>query len=167
MDPETNENIENIEETDDNQGGEGNTPNEPDYKALYEAAQEEAKQAKAQSRKWEKRAKANPDDQVAELRAELDALKSAQKRAGIVNSVASELNVPRDVLDRMAGDDEETIRANASLLTGLVTAQQQQRGNVPDGGEAKPPTVTREQIEAIEDPMERIHAIAAHRSLFE
>jgi len=37
---------------------------------------------------------------------------------------------------------------------------------VPDGGEAKAPGITREQIEAIKDPIKRIHAIAANRDLF-
>ena len=88
---------------------------QPDYKALYEAA-------KANSRKWEKQAKANKDaaaalgeanqakktadEQIAELTKRLDDKEKAEQRTKIAAKVAQEKGVPADLI---VGDDEESM----------------------------------------------------------
>lgn len=88
---------------------------QPDYKALYEAA-------KANSRKWEKQAKANKDaaaalgeanqakktaeEQIAELTKRLDDKEKAEQRAAVAAKVAKEKGVPADLI---VGDDEESM----------------------------------------------------------
>lgn len=88
---------------------------QPDYKALYEAA-------KANSRKWEKQAKANKgaasaldeaneakksaDEKIAELEKRLDAKEKAERRAKAAAKVAQEKGVPADLI---VGDDEESM----------------------------------------------------------
>lgn len=88
---------------------------QPDYKALYEAA-------KANSRKWEKQAKANKgaasaldeaneakksaDEKIAELEKRLDAKEKAEQRAKAAAKVAQEKGVPADLI---VGDDEESM----------------------------------------------------------
>ena len=88
---------------------------QPDYKALYEAA-------KANSRKWEKQAKANKDaaaalgeanqakktaeEQIAELTKRLDDKEKAEQRATVAAKVAKEKGVPAELI---VGDDEESM----------------------------------------------------------
>ncbi|WP_075844679.1 capsid assembly scaffolding protein Gp46 family protein [Collinsella bouchesdurhonensis] len=96
-------------------GQEPTSVTEPDYKALYEAA-------KANSRKWEKQAKANKgaasaldeaneakksaDEKIAELEKRLDAKEKAERRAKAAAKVAQEKGVPADLI---VGDDEESM----------------------------------------------------------
>ena len=96
-------------------GQEPTSGTEPDYKALYEAA-------KANSRKWEKQAKANKgaasaldeaneakksaDEKIAELEKRLDAKEKAERRAKVAAKVAQEKGVPADLI---VGDDEESM----------------------------------------------------------
>lgn len=96
-------------------GQEPTSGTEPDYKALYEAA-------KANSRKWEKQAKANKgaasaldeaneakksaDEKIAELEKRLDAKEKAERRAKAAAKVAQEKGVPADLI---VGDDEESM----------------------------------------------------------
>lgn len=104
------------------QNTEPNEGNEPDYKALYEAA-------KANSRKWEKQAKANKsaateldeankakqaaDEKVAELTKRLDDKEKAEEHAKVAAKVAQEKGVPADLL---VGDDEESMAAWADKM---------------------------------------------------
>ena len=99
------------------QGTEPASGTEPDYKALYEAA-------KANSRKWEKQAKANKgaasaldeaneakksaDEKIAELEKRLDAKEKAEVRARTAAKVAQEKGVPADLI---VGEDEESMAA--------------------------------------------------------
>lgn len=99
------------------QGTEPGGGSQPDYKALYEAA-------KANSRKWEKHAKANKDaasaldeaneakksadEKIAELEKRLDAKEKAERRAKAAAKVAQEKGVPADLI---IGDDEESMAA--------------------------------------------------------
>ena len=170
MDPETNdvnENDETIENNDVNENEGGEETAGDDVQAQLADLQKQLEAAKAQSRKWEKRAKADQNEQVAELRAEIESMRAAAARSALIDTVSSELEVSRDILGRMTGDDEATIRANAELLKGITPPKNPLRRTVPDGGESKPPTMTREQIESIEDPEKRIFAIARNRNLFE
>lgn len=103
-------------------GGEPTGGEAPDYKALYEAA-------KANSRKWEKQAKANKgaasaldeanqakksaDEKIAELEKRLDAKEKAEKRAETAAKVAQEKGVPADLI---VGEDEESMAAWADKM---------------------------------------------------
>lgn len=85
---------------------------EPDYRALYE-------QARARSREWERRAKANKsaadelaraqeagktaEERIAELTRRLDEKERAEERAKVAARVAAEKGVPADLL---VGDTE-------------------------------------------------------------
>lgn len=97
-------------------------PQEPDYKALYE-------QAKANSRKWERQAKANKDvaaeleraqkagksaeERIAELTQRLDEKERAEARARLASEVAQRKGVPAELL---VGDDAESMEAWADKL---------------------------------------------------
>lgn len=107
-------------------GAEGTEPNgegqEPDYKALYE-------QEKANSRKWEGRAKVNKtaadelakaqeagktaDEKIASLEKRLDEKEKAEKRMKLVAAVAEKKGVPADML---AGDTEEELEKWADKM---------------------------------------------------
>ena len=61
----------------------------------------------------------------------------------------------------MSGDVEE----NAAYLKQTM-ANAPKFGQVPDGGETTPPTITKESIEAIENPVERVRMRAQHLDLY-
>lgn len=96
------------------------------------------------------------------LKAKLDKLEAEAKRAEAVAKAAAEHGVSADLLSRMSGDVDE----NAAYLKEQM-ASVPKFGRVPDGGEATPPTVTRESIEAIKDPVERVRARAQHLDLYQ
>lgn len=95
---------------------------EPDYKALYE-------RAKANSRKWEKQAKANieaaeglesaqaaqrsAEERISALEAQLAEKEKAEARAAIASKVAEAKGIPADLI---VGDDEEAMSAYADRL---------------------------------------------------
>lgn len=102
--------------------GTGGEQQEPDYKALYE-------EAKANSRKWEKQAKANKEaagelakaqeagktaeEQIADLKKRLDDKERAEERRKVAAKVAREKGVPADLL---VGDTAEEMEAWADGL---------------------------------------------------
>lgn len=96
------------------------------------------------------------------LKAKLDKLEADAARAEAVARAAAEHGVSADLLSRMSGDVDE----NAAYLKEQM-ASVPKFGRVPDGGEATPPTVTRESIEAIKDPVERVRARAQHLDLYQ
>ena len=132
---------------------------------------------KSEARKWENRAKENRDAQKAaeealaaksgdydSVKAELDAavaerdkLRAEKERADEVASAAKAHGVDAELLARMSGD----VAANAEFLASLPMYKP-----VHDGGEAKAETVTRESIEAIENPVERVRMRAQHQDLY-
>lgn len=124
---------------------------------------------KSEARKWEDRAKANRKAQEAaeealaaqsdyeSIKAELDALKTEKARAEAVKKAAEEHGVDADLLARMEGDVDE----NAKFLASRPKYQA-----VHDGGEVRPPEITRESIEAIENPVERVRMRAQHLDLY-
>lgn len=139
---------------------------------------------KAEARKWEQRAKEN-----GQAAAELEALKAqsaadlaqavrraeeaeakaagleaAAERARTVAAVAAEAGVSAAVLERMAGEGEEDIRANAEVLRASAPAAAYP--TAPQGGTPRPPAVTREQVMAIANSRERLKAIADNIDLF-
>lgn len=94
-------------------------------------------------------------------KAKVEELENEKARAAAVAEAARKHGVDAELLSRMAGDVEE----NAAFLKAQMDGAQK-HGSVPDFGEASAPTVTKESIEAIKDPVERIRARAQHQNLF-
>lgn len=95
------------------------------------------------------------------LKARLDKLEADKAHADAVAKAASEHGVDAALLARMSGDVDE----NALFLKQQL-ANAPRYGSVPDGGEVNPPTVTRESIEAVKDPVERVRLRAQHQELY-
>lgn len=158
-------------------------PAEPerDWKAEYE-------KVLAQSRKWEQRAKENKDaaakltelEDASKTDAErlADATKRAEKaeaalaeyerraeRAALVAEVAAAKGVDAEWLGRMAGDGREAIEANADYIASKLSGAPIYP-SVPDNGGSKAAPITREQIDAIKDPTERLRTRAQHLNLY-
>ena len=95
-------------------------------------------------------------------KARLEAMEADKARADAVAKAASEHGVDLALLSRMSGDVEE----NALFLKQQM-ANAPKYGLVPDGGEVSVPTVTREAIEAIKDPVERVRMRAQHLDLYQ
>ena len=132
---------------------------------------------KAEARKWENRAKENRDAQKAaeealaaksgdydSVKAELEAavaerdkLKAEKEHADAVAAAAKAHGVDAELLARMSGD----VESNAEYL-----ASRPMYKPVHDGGEAKAEPVTRESIEAVKDPVERVRLRAQHQDLY-
>lgn len=140
---------------------------------------------KAQARKWEERAKANREEMKAlrekadqwdayqsegvkefeeakaraeKAEAELATLKAQSERSEAVAKAARAHGVDADLLSRMAGDVEE----NAAYLASLPKYRP-----VPDLGSVPGTSVvTRESIDAIQDPVERVRMRAQHMDLY-
>jgi len=161
-------------------GAEG-SESEKDWKAEYE-------KVLAQSRKWETRAKSNSE--AAKKLAELedasktdaerlaDATKRAEEaerkvaeyerkaeRAGIIAEVAADKGVDQDWLSRMSGDTREEVEGNADWLKTKLSGAPIYP-SVSDNGHQGASSITREQIEAIKDPRERVRMRARHIELY-
>ena len=95
------------------------------------------------------------------LKARLDKLEADKAHADAVAKAASEHGVDAALLARMSGDVDE----NALFLKQQL-ANAPKYGAVPDGGESTPPTITRESIEAVKDPVERVRLRAQHQDLY-
>lgn len=96
------------------------------------------------------------------LKAQLADIKAKQERADAVAKAAAEHGVDAELLARMSGDPDE----NAAYLKQTMAAVPKY-GQVDDGGETPPPTVTRESIDAIKDPVERVRMRAQHMNLYQ
>jgi len=119
---------EQIIDQDEPQGNEGGKEQETDYKSLYE-------QMKAESRKWEGRAKANKEkadkwdaasggnesveERIAKLESENQAMRDAKERHDLVTKVAAATKLEYDVVASLNGTDEETLTKQAQAIAGL------------------------------------------------
>lgn len=169
-------------------GREGQEPHGTEPADQRTVSREDYDKLLAQSRKWEQRAKENREaaSRLAELEdasktdAEklADATKRAEdaearladyerkaERAGIVAEVAAEKGVDAEWLERMAGDDRASIEANADFVAAKLKGAHVYP-SVSDRGATSPAPVTREQIEAIKDPKERVRMRAKHLELY-
>ena len=90
------------------------------------------------------------------LKAQVDKLNAEKEHAQAVANAANKYGVDSALLARMSGDVEE----NAAYLKETM-ANTQKYGQVKDGGEATPPTVTRESVNAIKNPVERVRERAS------
>ena len=161
----------------------GTEPTEPekDWKAEYE-------KVLAQSRKWEQRSKDNAaaakeldemrkqsmsDAERAEsekaradkAEAKLAEYERERERAAIVAEVAAAKGVDAEWLGRMVGDDRKAIEANADYIATKLSGAPIYP-SVPDNGHSKAAPITREQIDAIKDPKERLRTRAQHIDLY-
>ncbi len=85
---------------------------------------------KAESRKWEQRAK--------QSEAALNELKAAQERNASVAAAAEKHGVPADVLSRMEGDAEENAKLLAKALGGKAYPQTRDNGDAARPAKADP-----------------------------
>ena len=178
---------------DSNQGAQPDDPKatEPHGAAPAGSAtvpREDYEKLLAESRKWESRAKENKEaaKRLAEMedasksdaekladatrRAESAEQKLAEyererERAAIVAEVAADKGVDADWLSRMAGDGREAIEANADFIAGKLSGARVYP-SVSDNGGAGSVPITREQIDAIKDPRERVLMRAQHIDLY-
>lgn len=98
-------------------------------------------------------------EQLASITSERDQLQRQHDLRTWADEVSAETHVPASVL-RGSSKEEMQSHAQAILGSGLSF------GAVPDGGEANPPAVTRQQIDAIKDPHERLMATAKNLNLY-
>lgn len=140
---------------------------------------------KAEARKWEARAKENKgaadelqklkESQMTEaerLKAEADSakaeaerLKAQSARDKAVKEAARANGVDADLLALMSGDTPEEVEANAATLKAKLDAMPIYP-SVADRGAAPAPSASKEQIEKINDPVERVRQRAAHPELY-
>ena len=109
--------------------GEGGEPDgSTDWKAMYE-------KALAQSRKWEKRSKANADkakkwdeaaageesleDRIANLEADKKALEDAKARSELVAKVAAKTGLAEAVVSTLNGADEKELESQSLAIAAL------------------------------------------------
>ena len=90
------------------------------------------------------------------LKAQVEKLNAEKEHAKAVADAATKYGVDASLLSRMTGD----VEANAEFLKQTM-ANTQKYGHVKDGGEATPPTVTRESVNAIKDPVSRVRERAS------
>ena len=168
----------------ENEGGapNGTEPEEKDWKAEYEKLlkhsrtwEDKAKRLKEKADRYDELEEASKTDseklaeaikRAEEAEAKVADYERKAERASIVAEVAAEKGVDADWLSRMAGDTREDIEANADFLAQKVGGAPIYP-SVPDRGQAKTPPMTKEQIESIKDPRERVRARARHIELYE
>ena len=97
--------------------------------------------------------------------AEVEALKAQIAHRDLVDKVAEATGVPRTLLQ---GTTEEELTASAEAVKAYESAQTPPPPPYPDdkGGGTSPSPITREQIEAIKDPIERVKVRAKHMNLY-
>lgn len=133
---------------------------------------------KAEARKWEARAKKQTkedpdvkaelerlDGELANVKAEAERLKAEKARNEAIGKAAKESGVDIDLLSAMSGDTDDEIAANAKLLKDKIAAIPAYP-NVGDNGAGSTPGITKEQIEKIKNPAERIRQRAQHINLY-
>ena len=140
------------------------------------ALKEELEKAKANARKWEKRAKENKDSQplLAQTKEELEQIKAEYEQAqsqltelekqkqrdDLVNRISKETGLPKTVIDSMKGDTEEELLAVAETVKESIGTIPLYPTSKNDGSQVSPVKLSKEEIFAIKDPVERRKAIA-------
>lgn len=161
--------------------GAENAETEKDWKAEYERLlkhsrtwEDKAKRLKEKADRLDELEEASKTDAErladATKRAEsaerkLAEYESKAERAAIVAEVAAAKGVDAEWLGRMMGDTREEVEANADFVASRLSATPIYP-SVPDNGAGMPAPVTREQIDAIKDPTERLHMRAKHIDLY-
>lgn len=159
------------------EGGEGTEGEAPEYEALYKSSQEELEKAKENSRKWERRSKANAEkakayddlqgksktteERLSALEEENRALKARGERAALVQQVSKATGVSQEIVSMLSGDDEDTLTAKAKAVADAIKAAPRYPTVTDDGKPAGAKAMTEEEIEKIKNPRERVMARAA------
>lgn len=167
----------------ENEGGapNGTEPEEKDWKAEYEKLlkhsrtwEDKAKRLKEKADRYDELEEASKTDveKLADATKRMEAAEAKladyerrAERAGIVAEVAAEKGVDAEWLGRMSGDTREEVEANADFISQKLGGQRIYP-TVTDNGQQKTPPITKEQIEAIKDPRERIKVRAQHLDLY-
>ena len=156
------------------QGTEGDAQTDPQQPP----AEPQGTDWKKEARKWEKLAKANKDkaDRLDAIEAQAPTIEAMQARvkqleddaermredASLVASVSEETGVPASLLH---GDTEDDLRASAKAVADFVAKSAP--GYPSDkGGAAGAGNVSRESIEKIKNPAERVMMRAQHMNLY-
>ena len=131
--------------------GAGEGGSEPDYKALWEKSQADLEKAKANSRKWEDRSKANAD--------KAKAYDASQEKAKTVEERLAALE--RENADLRAARDRSALVESVARATGLDTSiVGALNGADEDTGTGSGASLTEDQISKIKNPAERVRARA-------
>lgn len=165
---------------------EGNTQTEPQDNNQQTNPQNQTEPHgtdwKAEARKWESRAKANAEKarkwdeeeekQKTELQKEREAREKAEAELNkvtaqaehlmLVNKVSSETGVPADLLH---GETEEELEKSAQAISDFAASKSP---SIPSdkGGSPNQKPLTRDSIEAIKNPTERIRMRAQNIDLY-
>ncbi len=159
------------------QGDEGAAQTEPQQGQ----AEPQGTDWKKEARKWEKLAKANKDKadrldaiesqaptieamqaRVKQLEDDAERMREEARRASLVAAVSEETGVPASLLH---GDTEDDLRASATAIADF--AAKSAPGYPSDkGGGAGAGQVSRESIEKIKNPAERVMMRAQHMNLY-
>lgn len=138
-----------------------------DWKAEARKWEARAKENKAKADKWDEREAADKSElermaeRAQEAERQVEAYRHAEEKRAWAKDVSEETHVPASVL---RGETLEEIREHARAILGSGLSSY---GIVPDRGESgNPAPVTREQIEAIKDPHERVMERARHIDLY-
>lgn len=147
------------------------TPTEPqgtDWKAEARKWEQRAKENKAKADKWDEAEEA----QKSELQREREAREKAEKalseakaeaeHMALVSKVAKTTGVPSELLH---GSTEEELTSSAQAISEFAASK---NPNYPldKGGAPKAPEVTRESIDKITNPIERLNARAQNAHLY-
>ncbi len=109
---------------------------------------------------------ASVSKQVSDLQGRIDAYEAAEARTKIIQAVAKETGVDAELLERMAGDDEDAIRTNAGILKAKMDKIPKNPAVVDNGSNPKP-KLSKEQILEMKNPSDRVRAIAENRGVFD
>lgn len=157
--------------------GAGEGGSEPDYKALYEKAQSDLEKAKANSRKWEDRSKANADkakaydasqekaktveERLAALERENADLRAARDRSALVESVARATGLDTSIVGALNGADEDALTEQANAVKAAMgSGRRYPQVDDRDTGTGSGASLTEDQISKIKNPAERVRARA-------
>lgn len=143
------------------------TYTEAEYKELQKHSREHEKNARKLNDALEatKKELDAANQAKEEALAELATLRSVNERNKLISTIASEEDVDRAILEKMTGDDEDTIRSNASLLKGLKPTNSYPKV-IDSGDPGKFKTISKDEILAINDPKKQRQLIAENLELF-
>lgn len=163
---------------DENETGEEKTPKPEGREPEPEPKPEpQGTDWKAEARKWEERAKDNKAkadmwderggdveglrSQLEDARRERDAAKADAERQRTAARVSGETGVPAELI---TGEGEEEMRRSAEAIAAFAASAR--AAYPPDKGAGASARESRESIERIKNPVERVMARAQHIDLY-
>lgn len=156
--------VEPKDQTEENVEPQGDTPQpEPQPQGQNEPQGETEPRVdwKAEARKWEARAKENKA-KVDETNNRVSAVEAELEKTKLVMQISRETGVPPELIH---GDTADELAASAKAASEWAASMTPSYPS-DKGGSATAPTATRESIEQIKDPLERIRARAEHADLY-